>query len=320
MDHPRAVIAALLALPFFGWLYALAQAPQENGYAPGRDFVIETTSRLVLLDVSVTDARGGFVGGLTENDFKVYEDGKQQKISQFANVDLPVTVGIVVDQSGSMQPKRPEVVTAALGFIHESNPHDEIFVVNFNDKVRFGLPQGVPFSDNAADLRSALWAGQPGGRTALYDGIAEALHQLDLGHHGRKTLIVISDGGDNASRHENLIGVMHDVLVSRATIYAVGIYDEDDPDRNPQVLSKLARTTGGEAYFPKMLDEVIPICRKIAKDVRTRYTIGYIPATAGKTQRSIRVTAATPQSGKLVVRTRTSYLFSPDTAGNAEGR
>jgi hypothetical protein len=126
---------------------------------------------------------------------------------------------------------------------------------------------------------------------------------------------VISDGGDNISVHK-FPDVMHDVLQSIVTIYTVGIFDEDDPERNPGVLKQLAQVSGGSVYFPKTLDEVVPICRQIAKDVRTRYTIGYIPdASNGKPERQIKVVASSPDGQKLNVRTRTRYLFTPDSAG-----
>ena len=157
-----------------------------------KDFTLQTTSRLVLLDVSVKDAAGGFVSGLSKDNFKVFESGKPQQISQFANSDIPVTVGIAVDESGSMRPKRAQVVTAALVFFQASNPMDEMFVVNFNEKARRGLPDDVLFSDNVKLLRSALWQGQPEGRTALYDAIELSLHQLEFGRQAKKTLVVVS--------------------------------------------------------------------------------------------------------------------------------
>ena len=213
------------------------RASNTDAKAAGQDFTIQTTSRLVLLDASVKDAAGGFVSGLTKEHFKVFENGKPQEISQFANSDIPVTVGIAVDESGSMRPKRAQVVTAALVFIQASNPMDEMFVVNFNEKPRRGLPDDVLFSDNVQQLRAALWQGDPEGRTALYDAIEMSLHQLDFGRQAKKTLVVISDGGDNHSMHTQQ-EVMKDVLSSLATIYTVGIYDEDDPERNEGVLEK----------------------------------------------------------------------------------
>lgn len=281
-----------------------------------KEFTIQTTSRLVLLDVSVKDAAGGFVSGLTKDNFQVFEDGKPQQVSQFANSDIPVTAGLVVDESGSMRPKRAHVLTAALAFIHGSNPMDEMFVVNFNEKARRGLPDEMLFSDNIDRLRAALWQGIPEGRTALYDAMELAIHQSDFGRQAKKALVLISDGGDNHSQHTKQ-DVMHDVLSSLVTIYTVGIYDEDDPEKNEGVLKNLAHISGGVFYHPSGLDEIVPICRQIAQDIRTRYTIGYIPATGGKMERHIKVTASSPEHPKLIVRTRTSYMF-PEKASASE--
>jgi VWFA-related protein len=273
------------------------------------NFTIQTTSRLVLLDVSVKDASGGFVSGLTKENFKVFEDGKPGEISQFSNADIPVTVGIAVDESGSMRPKRPQVITAAWIFIQASNPMDEIFVVNFNEKPRLGLPDNVLFSDDPKQLRAALWQGNPEGRTALYDAIEMSLHRLEFGRQAKKTLVVISDGGDNHSTHTQQ-EVMQDVLSSLTTIYTVGIYDEDDPERNEGVLKNLAQVSGGVFFHPKDLEEIVPICRQIAKDIRSRYTVGYVPSAEGKVVRHIKVEASSPDHPKLIVRTRTKYVFS----------
>jgi len=305
-----AVILSAAALAVVGWDQKKPVATKQQ--EPQQDFTIRTTSRLVLLDVSVKDLEGGFVSGLTKDNFKVLENGKPQDITQFANADIPVTVGLVVDESGSMRSKKPHVVTAALAFIQASNPQDEIFVINFNERARRGLPDLVPFTDNLNMLRAALWNGLPEGRTALYDALEMALHQLDMGRRDKKTLVLISDGGDNISQHK-LPDVMHDVLTSAATIYTIGIFDDDDPDKNPGVLKQLANVSGGSTYFPKELDEIAPICRQIAKDIRTRYTIGYIPtADNGKPQRHVKVIASAPTRAKLIVRTRSSYIFASD--------
>ncbi len=302
------VLVILCAAVLGATLWSQAAKPKQED----SEYTIRTTSRLVLLDVSVKESPGGFVSDLTKDNFKVYEDGKPQEISQFGNADQPVTAGIVVDESGSMLPKRPDVIAAALEFIRSSNPHDELFVINFNEKARRGLPDMVPFSDDIKQLNAALWRGVPEGRTALYDAVEMALHQLEMGRRDRKTMVVISDGGDNVSVHK-FPEVIHDVLASLATIYTVGIFDEDDPERNPRVLEKLAHETGGAVYFPKTLQEVEPVCRQIAKDIRERYTIGYIPHMEGKPLRHIKVEAVAEGHKKLIVRTRTSYMYTSDT-------
>lgn len=305
----RTVIPLLFIL--LGSLAAFAfRSPQTT--ASDKDFTIRSDVRLVLLDVSVRDPKGGFVSGLTRDNFAVYEDGKPQNIVQFANQDIPVTVGIVVDESGSMRPKRSETITAALTFLDSSNRQDEVFVINFNEKVYHGLPDTVLFSDNKNMLRNALWSTPPEGRTALYDAIFASLHQLDMGRRDKKTLVLISDGGDNVSTHTRK-DVQTKVDESLATIYTVGIFDQDDPEKNPDVLKWLANVSGGVAYFPAKLEDIIPVCRQIAKDIRTRYTIAYVPAE-GKpgSLRHIKVVANAPDHAKLIARTRTQYTYNPD--------
>jgi len=222
----------------------------------------------------------------------------------------------VVDESGSMRTKRPEVITAAMALIQASNPNDEIFVINFNEYPQRGLPQATLFSDDVQQLRSALWQGNPEGRTALYDAVMMGLHQLEMGRRDKKTLVIISDGGDNHSVTK-LPEVTDDVLASVATIYTIGIYDPEDPEKNPGVLKRLSHISGGGAYFPEKLGEVVPICRQIAKDIRTRYTVGYIPPEKGREERHVKVVVTGSDGRKLDVRTRTSYSYGANDAGEA---
>jgi len=280
---------------------------------PTPEFTIHSTVNRVLLDVSVRDASGGFVSGLGKENFRVLEDGRPQDIAEFEAGDIPVTVGIVVDESGSMRPKRAEVLTAALTFVTESNPLDEMFVIHFNETVRHGLPDQVLFTDNREMLRNALLSGVAEGRTALYDAIVVSLHQLDMGRQAKKTLVLISDGGDNISQHK-LSDVMRLTEQTSATIYTIGVFDQDDPDRNPGLLKKLAEISGGIAYFPQHLSDIVPICRKIAKDIRNRYTLAYVPAAGNGKEgiRHVRVEVSAPGHGKLIARTRDSYLYTPE--------
>jgi len=315
------VTALLLAT---GWPLKPFQQPSFPQLPPPpldkSDFTIKADVNLVLLDVSVRDSKGGFVSGLEKDAFTIYEDGKAQTVTQFASNDIPVTVGIVVDNSGSMRPKKPDVITAALVFIQSSNPLDEMFVINFNDRVRRGLPDMTPFTDDIAKLREALVRTDPAGRTALYDAVITGLNQLEMGRKDKKTLIVVSDGGDNVSTHA-FSEVMQQVLESRATIYTVGLFDENDRDKNPDVLRKLANTSGGVAFLPKKLDEVVPICRQIAKDIRTRYTIGYVPSSLEhRGTRHIKVAVNSPGHEKLIARTRTSYVVPTGSTESAERR
>src|SRR6185369_12882047 len=178
----------------------------------------------------------------------------------------PVTVGLVIDNSGSMRPKRDVVNRAAIGFLDASNPNDEVFITHFNDSVERSLPRGTQFSDDRNLLVKSLARDPSEGRTALYDAVISSLHQLEEGKQTRKSLLVVSDGGDNASK-SRLADVIDALHGSFATIYTIGVYDSDDADRNPAVLRRLAEISGGEAYFPKELDDVQEICRRIAKDI-----------------------------------------------------
>lgn len=266
--------------------------------------------RLVLLDVSVKDHRGGFVAGLAKENFAVLENGRPQPITVFDHSDVPVTVGLIVDESRSMGPKRTQVIVAAETFIQESNPNDEVFVINFNDHIVPGLPPGVLFSDNVQELGAALHRGVSEGRTALNDAVVAGLRQLELGKRDKKTLVLISDGGDNASFH-NRRDALQMVESSLATIYTVGLFDADDRDRDPGLLRRFAEISGGEAYFPDDPAGMVPVCRRIAKEIRTRYTVGYLPPmqNGSRTLRSVRVVASSPDHRRLIVRTRDRYRY-----------
>jgi VWFA-related protein len=287
-----------------------AQAPAVE--ASEQPFKLSATAELVLLDVGVKSATGEHVAGLTKDNFRVYEDGKLQRVSHFASEDAPVTAGLVIDTSGSMRAKRTEVIASAVAFIDASNRNDEMFIVHFSDDVNLGLPADIPFTDNLELLRSALWKGFPEGRTALNDAIFLGLRHLEQGWRDRRTLVLVSDGGDNRSVH-GAQEVMRKVLESRATIYTIGLFDENDPDRNPELLQHLARISGGESFLAVELSAVNGICRQIASDIRARYTIGYVPIRSGEqgAMRKIRVTASTPSGHKLVVHTRAGYVLPP---------
>jgi VWFA-related protein len=274
-----------------------------------QDFTIHSDVRLVLLDISVKDRDGAFVPGLTKDNFTVFENSARQPITVFAREDLPVAVGILVDESQSMRPKRADVLSAAGTLIAEGNPQDETFVLNFNETVRRGLPEGTLFSSDIQQLNTALYRGSPVGRTALYDAVFDGLNQLELSHRDKKALVVISDGGDNASRHHRA-EVFAKLDRSIATMYTVGVYDADDRDRSPGVLKHLAAVSGGESYFPASPADMTAVCRGIAKDIRTRYTVGYVPQLSnGASLRRIRVSVSASSHPHLVARARTQYQY-----------
>ncbi len=289
--------------------YAGAQAVPARQDDNSGPFRVSVDVALVVMQATVSDGQGGLVSNLQEQDFKVYENGVPQRIRLFRNEDVPVTVGLVIDHSTTMLRKLAEVTAAARTFVLSSNREDEMFVVNFNEKASLGLPAAVRFSDSAAELGTAIAVTPTGGMTALYDAIAIALEELQAGSRDKKALIVVSDGGDNASAH-TLAQVVKLAGRSSAVIYSIGIFDEQDSDRNPGALKRLARATGGEAFFPGQLSEVVAICERIARDMRHQYTIGYIPIDLPPdgAYRAIRVEARAKGHDKLTVRTRTGYI------------
>ena len=288
---------------------AIAQQPAQP-QAPDAHYTINVGVDEVLLHATVRNHKGAPVAGLNKENFQVFEDGVLQPIKHFSHEDIPVTVGIVIDNSGSMRPKRAEVIAAALAFANSSNPHDQMFLVNFNEHVSFGLPSNIPFTDRGDQLRLAMTTVKADGKTALYDAVAVALDHLKAGDRDKKVLIVVSDGADNASAHTK--AQMIDLATrSNAIIYAVGIYEPDDPEnRDPHALEELAKAGGGEAYFPKALEDVKPICERIAHEIRNQYTISYVPTNQKQdgTFRSVQVRAATPEGRGLSVSTRAGYL------------
>jgi VWFA-related protein len=294
----------------------MAQAPAakqvsgqviQQGPAQG-DFQISVDVALVVLQATVRDHEGHAVQGLTRDDFEVFEDGRPQAIRVFRHDDTPVTVGLVIDHSGSMREKLGEVTTGARAFVHASNSSDQMFVVNFNETVSHGLPAGLRFSDNVEQLGTAVWGLPAVGTTALYDAIIEGLKRLQEGSSDKKVLIVISDGGDNASK-DPLDRVVKLAEQSNAAIYTIGIFDPEDPDGKPGVLRRLAHETGGQAFFPSQLSETVEICQRIARDIRDQYTIGYSSANQKKdgAYHKVRLTARSKTGGKLSVRTRAGY-------------
>ncbi len=304
----RTVLRALSLLA----LFAGQRLPGQTAPQPG-SATFSADVDLVVLHATVSDRKGGFVSGLQKDNFQVFEDGSPQAIRVFQHEDVPVAVGLVVDNSGSMGPKRKDVTAAALAFVRSSNPRDQIFIVNFNEKVSLGLPSTELFSARAADLEAALNGVPANGKTALYDAIDAGLAHLKESTLDKKVLIVISDGGDNASHH-TLSQVLQSAGRSDAIVYTIGLFDEYDEDRNPGVLGKLARATGGCAFLPSETSQVVQICQQIAGDIRNQYTIGYIPSDQkfDNAYRAIRVTATGPHGEKYVVRTRAGYIASPE--------
>jgi Ca-activated chloride channel homolog len=283
-----------------------SQSNQQNG-----TFVIRKDVDEVRLTASVIDDRQRIVTDLTRTDFSVFEDGKPQTIISFHHEDIPVSMGIVIDNSGSMREKRNKVNQAALNLVRSSNPQDEVFVVNFNDE--YYLDQD--FTNDLLKLKDALEKIDARGGTALYEAIvASADHLAKDGRLDHKVLFVVTDGEDNASRETLEQAVKQLQEENGPSVYAIGILgDEEHPKRARRALEIIAQRTGGIAFFPRTLDEVDEISKQVAHDIRSQYTIGYKPTTPKSAGgfRTIRVEAKAKGHGKLMVRTKSGYYAGP---------
>ncbi len=269
--------------------------------------VFSSGSEVVVVHATVTDGKSRPIAGLPREAFTVYEDGRPETVSFFHNEDNPVTVGLVLDCSGSMQRKREAVIAAGLAFAASSHPKDEMFTVNFNEHVWDGLPPSMPFTTEVTELRAALERSTSRGKTAMFDGLRAALEHLDKGHEQKKVLILVSDGGDNASSSK-FDGVLDRALRMDAVIYTISIHDEYDTDAKPDILKKLSRATGGESFFPHKLEEVTEVLERIAHDIRSGYTLGYSPSQQAPGYRAIRVEVHPRDGRKLNVRARSGYI------------
>ncbi|MFZ0735109.1 MAG: VWA domain-containing protein [Candidatus Sulfotelmatobacter sp.] len=304
---------------------AASSKPQENQKQSNEEkklndqgvFVFKKDVDEVMLHASVVDDHQHIVTNLDRSAFTVYEDGKPQTIVSFHHVDIPVAMGIVIDNSGSMREKRAKVNQAALNLVRSSNPHDEVFVVNFNDEQY--LDQD--FTNNLLKLKEALEKIDARGGTALYDAIvASADHLKQNARLEKKVLFVVTDGEDNASSETLEKAVQQLQQENGPAVYAIGILgDEEHPRRAKRALEIIAERTGGIAFFPKTLDEVDQISRTIAGDIRNQYAIGYKPTTpqAAGGFRQIRVEAKAKGHGKMVVRTRTGYYARTQSVATA---
>src|SRR5262245_39077598 len=271
-------------------------------------FTVSVDVDLVLFNLTVLDSDGRPVKGLTADDFRVYEDGREEKIKFFQPEDTPATVGLVLDNSGSMGRKKNDVVNAAWEFINASHLQDEMFIVDFNSRAWLALPAPTPFTSDRTQLREALNQTRADGTTALNDALKLAIRHLNEGTKQRKALVLLSDGADNASTTK-LDDVLQLAQQSSATIYCIGIYDMFGNDRNPGVLKKIAKVTGGEAYLPTTLESLHSVWPKIADAIRGQYTIGYVSSNPARDGQFRRVKITARRRGRLLdVRSRGGYV------------
>jgi Ca-activated chloride channel homolog len=284
-----------------------SQQTQSQGQSSSDSgvFVFKKEVEEVVVHATVMDDKNHLVTNLDKSAFTVFENNQPQTISSFRHEDIPVAMGIVIDNSGSMREKRDKVNKAALNLVRSSNPQDQVFVVNFNDE--YYLDQD--FTSNINKLREALEKVEARGGTALYDAILASANHLKEAKLQKKILFVVTDGEDNASRNSLEETVRKLQEENGPTVYAIGLLGEEKARRARRALETIAQRTGGIAFLPRTLDEVDQISSSVAHDIRNQYTIGYKPTTPKSVggYRSIHVEAHAKGYGKLVVRTRSGY-------------
>ena len=299
------------------FILALAAAAAGQTQKPSSEdsgAVFRADTRLVVCNTAVVDKEGHLVTNLTQQAFTVYENGVKQTVAAFKREDVPVSIGLIVDNSGSMRERRAQVEAAALALVKDSNPEDEVFIVNFNDEVYLDNPAGKEFTSDIKEMEEALRRIDSRGGTAMREAIRMSIDWLKKAHRDKKVLVVVTDGNDNSS------GISLDDLVKLAQqnevlIYSVGLLvDESHSDARAarHALETLATATGGETYFPKELAEVDRIAHLVAHDIRSQYAIEYTPLNTAMdgSFRKIKITVNAP--GRPTVRTRSGYYATPE--------
>lgn len=286
---------------------------------PDQTAVFRSDTRLVVLHATVVDKGGHLITNLPETAFQVYENGVAQHLKVFKREDIPVSMGLIVDNSGSMRDKRAKVEAAALALVKDSNRQDEVFIVNFNDEAFLDKD----FTNDIKDLQEGLARIDSRGGTAMRDAIRMSIdHLKEKAKKDKKVLVVVTDGNDNSSiiTLENLVKTSQD---SGVLIYTVGLLSEEErreAKRAKRALEALSEATGGEAFFPKDLSEVDRIAHQVAHNIRNQYTLAYTPTNPALdgSFRQIKVTASAP--GRPTVRTRTGYYATPDSVNTTTAR
>lgn len=302
------------AILIVAWMVMPAIARQD---IPPAAPVFKAQSELVVLHVNVFDGRSDAVPNLRADAFRVTEDDAPQQITFFNNEDVPVAVGLIVDNSGSMITRRPMVLAGVKAFAESSHPDDELFTVVFNEHIRHGLPNSVKFTQSRALLEVAVDRFPAGGRTALYDAVVAGLEHLNEASHQKRVLVVLSDGEDNASTHSE------DAMIERAArsdtlIYTVSTTKLATHVGNPGLLKKLAQRSGGVSYRPRTEHEVVAAFREIAENIRRGYSLGYTPTntTRDGRYRRVKVSVRAPGYKNLSVMARDGYLAPGDADTN----
>jgi VWFA-related protein len=290
---------------------AAAPTAQEPASPPAP--VFRAASDLVVIHANVFDRRSDAVPNLPQSAFQVLEDGRPQTITFFSNEDVPVAVGLIIDNSGSMITRRNMVLAGTRAFAESSHEEDELFTVVFNEHVQFGLPPTIDFTKNRPQILASLTRFPTGGRTALHDAVVAGLEHLQEASHQKRVLLVLSDGDDNASQHSD-DDMIERARRSDALIYVVSTAELGTSIGKQGLLNKLAEVSGGVAYRPENEAEVVEVFGTIADNIRRGYSIGYVPSNTARDGRlrRLKVTVNAPGFRNLKVNTRDGYLAPRD--------
>lgn len=303
---PRLLGLGVLLLVGATWAAAQTRSQSREG-----EFTLSVDVDLVVLHATVVDKDGRRVTELPAERFHIYEDNVLQKLALFRNEDVPITVGLVLDNSASMTDNRQEMKAGALTFAEASNPLDETFVVNFNDDYYLDLGS-KDFTNNTEELKEALGKTTTRGSTSFYDALRASLAHLQKGTRQKKVLLVITDGVDNTSA-SSFDTALREAQQAEAAVYVVALPCTDpkrDCRRARREIRKLVQVTGGVAYFPTSMEQVQSLCKQIAHEIRSQYVLGYYPSNRARdgSFRSLRVEVLSAKGQpRYFVRTRSGY-------------
>ncbi len=297
---------------FLAAALCLSASLPSLSFAQQQDYSFSTDTRLVILPATVQDKSGHLVTTLSQGQFEVFDNGVPQQLKLFKREDVPVSLGIIVDSSGSMRDKRSRVESAAITLVKDSNKEDEVFIVNFNDEAF--LDQD--FTSSIAKMEQGLSKIDSRGGTAMRDAIRMSIdHEKEKAKRDKRVLLVVTDGDDNASM-VSLENLVREAQSSDVVIYAIGLLSEEEKreaKRAKRALLALTEATGGMAFFPKEVNEVEQIAHQVAHDIRNQYTLGYTPTDRAMdgAYHTVRVVANAPNHP--LVRTRTGYYATKES-------
>jgi VWFA-related protein len=276
-------------------------------------FKLNVNVDLTEVHVSVTDEKDHPIGNLQKDNFRVFEDQAEQKVSVFKHEDIPVSLGLVIDNSRSMEPRKQRMDAAVLAFVRKSNPEDETFVVHFDDTARLNRD----FTNSISLLEETLASVKPYGQTAIYDALILALDHMKQARQPKTAILLFTDGIDNASKH-TVDEAITAAERSHVAVYTIGLLSESGGQKAEDSLVRIAKTTGGRSFFPITVEEARIAMERVARDLREQYTLGYIPSNPSRAGqwRSVRVEVTPPAGLPRIVKLNANYRHGYYGPGN----